>query len=110
VLLLGEDRQLLRRFESSNLPLGISKASDIAHAIEHFQWNAPAQLMLVSDGIVEACNADDVAFGEDLLISTLEQSNPGTAMTDVLQQTLQRFLKGSAAHDDMSMLVIDCPP
>lgn len=109
VLMFGADRLLQHRFESRNLPLGISKASDIAHAVERFHWDSPSQLMLVSDGIVEACNADDVAFGEDLLVSCLERRDPGMAMTDALQQTLRRFLQGSTAHDDMSMLVIDCP-
>ena len=109
VLLFGEDGRLQRRFGSSSLPLGILKTTEIAHAIEHFTWQSAGQLMLVSDGIVEACNAEDVAFGEARLIETLESRAPGLAMSEALQQSLQAYLGGSVAHDDMSMLVIDCP-
>ncbi len=72
VLLFGEDGRLQRRFGSSSLPLGILKTTETAHAIEHFTWQSAGQLMLVSDGIVEASNAEDVAFGEARLIE-----NPG---------------------------------
>jgi serine phosphatase RsbU (regulator of sigma subunit) len=109
VLLFGEDGRLQRRFGSSSLPLGILKTTEIAHAIEHFTWQSAGQLMLVSDGIVEASNAEDVAFGEARLIETLESRAPGLAMSEALQQSLQAYLGGSVAHDDMSMLVIDCP-
>ena len=109
VLLFGEDGRLQRRFGSSSLPLGILKTTEIAHAIEHFTWQSAGQLMLVSDGIVEASNAEDVAFGEARLIETLESRTPGLAMSEALQQSLQAYLGGSVAHDDMSMLVIDCP-
>ena len=109
VLLFGEDGRLQRRFGSSSLPFGILKTTEIAHAIEHFTWQSAGQLMLVSDGIVEASNAEDVAFGEARLIETLESRAPGLAMSEALQQSLQAYLGGSVAHDDMSMLVIDCP-
>lgn len=109
VFLFGQDGRLQRTFTSGNLPLGISKASEIAQNIEHFSWTEPAQLMLVSDGIVEACNSDDVAFGEEQLVATLERRQPGVPMVEALQQSLTAYLKGSVAHDDMSILVIDCP-
>lgn len=109
VLLFGENGRLQRRFASSSLPLGILKTAEIAQAVEHFSWQSAGQLMLVSDGIVEARNADAVAFGEARLVRCLEGRAPGVAMSDALQQTLQAYLGGSVAHDDMSMLVIDCP-
>lgn len=109
VLMFDAAGKLARRFESSNLPLGISKASEITGSIELFTWDRPARLMLVSDGIIEACNTDGVAFGEEQLIATLESCQPGAAMVDVLGQAMQRYLQGTVAHDDMSMLGIDCP-
>jgi serine phosphatase RsbU (regulator of sigma subunit) len=101
--------RLERRIASSNLPLGIMKTSEGVQGIERFSWVHSHQLLLVSDGIVEACNADDVAFGDKQLIRVVEQRPPGVELTDALQQALQQHLKGSNAHDDMSMLVIDCP-
>src|SRR5574343_810344 len=50
VFLFVQDGRLQRTFTSGNLPLGISKASEIAQNIEHCSWTEPAQLMLVSDG------------------------------------------------------------
>ena len=107
-LMFDAEGKLARRFESSNLPLGISKASEIAGSIESFTWDRPSRLMLVSDGIVEACNTDGAAFGEARLIATLEGALSGETMVTALGQAMQRYLQGTVAHDDMSMLGIDC--
>lgn len=109
VLMFDRAGRLVRRIASSNLPLGIVKTNDGVQGIERFNWVEARQLLMISDGIVEACNADDVAFGDEQLIAVAEHRSPGVELTDALQQALQRHLKGCSAHDDMSMLVIDCP-
>ena len=109
VLMFDSAGRLERRIASSNLPLGIVKTSEGVQGIERFNWVDARQLLLISDGIVEACNADDVAFGDEQLIHVVEHRAPGVELTDALQQALQHHLKGCSAHDDMSMLVIDCP-
>lgn len=109
VLMFDPAGHLERRFSSNNLPLGIMRSNDGVRGIERFKWTSAAQLLLTSDGFAEASDVDGVQFGEDRLIETIRQKSPGTSLIDALQKSLQAHLKGGHAHDDMSMLVIDCP-
>lgn len=109
VLLFDGSGRLARSFASNNLPLGILRTSDGVRGVEPFGWQQACQLMLMSDGVIEASDPAGVQFGEGRLLSVLDQRAPGVALIDALQQALQAHLQGGSAHDDMSVLVIDCP-
>lgn len=109
VLMFGPDGQIERRFVSTNLPLGITRNSDGVRGVERFTWERPAQLLLLSDGVPEASRTDGVAFGEDGLPQVLAERLPQVPLIDALTAALKAHLQGTCAHDDMSMLVIDCP-
>lgn len=109
VLLFDPAGRLLRRFVSNNLPLGILRTSEGVRGIERFGWTQACELLLISDGVIEATDLDGVLFGEDRLLRLLEGRQPGSALIETLNQALQAYLRGVAAHDDISMLVIDCP-
>ena len=109
VLMFGPDGQIERRFVSTNLPLGITRNSDGVRGVERFTWERPAQLLLLSDGVPEASRTDGVAFGEDGLPQVLAERLPQVPLIDALTAALTAHLQGTCAHDDMSMLVIDCP-
>lgn len=109
VLMFGPDGQIERRFVSTNLPLGITRNSDGVRGVERFTWERPAQLLLLSDGVPEASRTDGVAFGEDGLPQVLAERLPQVPLIDALTVALNAHLQGTCAHDDMSMLVIDCP-
>lgn len=109
VLMFGPDGRIERRFVSTNLPLGIARNSDGVRGVERFTWERPAQLLLLSDGVPEASRTDGVAFGEDGLPQVLAERLPQVPLIDALTAALTAHLQGTCAHDDMSMLVIDCP-
>jgi serine phosphatase RsbU (regulator of sigma subunit) len=109
VLLFDQAGRLARRFASNNLPLGILRTSEGVRGIEPFGWAQACQLMLVSDGVIEAHDPTGEQFGEERLANVLDRRPPGAALIDTLQQALQAHLSGGHAHDDMSILVIDCP-
>lgn len=109
VLMFDAAGHLVRRFASNNLPLGITRSNSGVGSIESFAWEQAGQLLLMSDGIAEASDAEGVQFGEERLIEAIAQKAPGATLIEALQQALEAHLKGGHAHDDMSMLVIDCP-
>jgi serine phosphatase RsbU (regulator of sigma subunit) len=109
VLLFDANGALERRFPSNNLPLGIMRSNDGVGGIERFRWTHPGQLLLTSDGIAEASGSDGVQFGEERLHRAIKQKAAGETLIDALQRGLSEHLQGAHAHDDMSMLVIDCP-
>jgi serine phosphatase RsbU (regulator of sigma subunit) len=109
VLMFDANGALERRFASNNLPLGIMRTNDGVGSIERFRWTHQGQLLLTSDGIAEASDADGVQFGEERLHRAIKQKAAGETLIDALQRGLTEYLQGRQAHDDMSMLVIDCP-
>lgn len=108
VMLIGADGDCLRRFDSLCLPLGVSREADAIGSVERFTWDSPARLVLLSDGVVEATSATGEAFGNERLLPALAQA-PGSHVIDALHTALTAHLQGAPAHDDMSILVIDCP-
>lgn len=109
VLMFDANGALERRFASNNLPLGIMRTNDGVGSIERFRWTHQGQLLLTSDGIAEASDKDGVQFGEERLHRAIKQKAAGETLIDALQRGLTEYLQGRQAHDDMSMLVIDCP-
>ena len=61
-----------------------------------------------SDGIVELCDPNGVQFGELGLIKSL-QAVPVDQMVTKVHQALEAHAKGGVGHDDMSILILDCP-
>lgn len=108
VLMLEESGRILRRFASRHLPLGVSKEIRDVGAAEIFAWETPCRLLMLSDGVVEAMDAKGEPFGETRLFGCLTAA-PGDPLIESLQTELRKHLQGHPAHDDMSILVIDCP-
>ncbi|QID16591.1 SpoIIE family protein phosphatase [Nitrogeniibacter mangrovi] len=107
VLMVDEGGRLLRRFSSRHLPLGVSETLEAGEATERFDWTAPARLVLVSDGVIEAMAPDGEAFGETRLRAVLGEA-PASTEVDRLHDALARHLGPAPAHDDMSVLVVPC--
>jgi len=65
------------------------------------------KLLLFTDGLVEACNADDESFGEQNLIR-IAQENPGSSaekLMDLLMRAAARHC-GQQFQDDASLIVL----
>lgn len=108
VLLLGEDGAVLRKFSSRHLPLGISRDREDLGAPQAFFWEAESQLLMLSDGVAEAADPSGQPYGEARLIEALAAMD-GRSLIDAVSASVQAHLQGQAAHDDISLLVIDCP-
>lgn len=107
VLLLAPDGGVIRRFASRQLPLGIAGAEGPADAVEAFAWGSPCRLLAVSDGVLEAADDAGIAFGEDRLGSAVRRI-AGQDLVSGLHAALSLHMGGRPAHDDMSILVVDC--
>ena len=106
--MIDDSGRIVRRFESRNLPLGVTREADGIKTFERFSWAEPARLVMLSDGVVEATAPDGEAFGEARLAHSL--ANPRSEdLIARLRAALTAHLAGTPAHDDISILVIDCP-
>ena len=105
--LLGPEGNLLARFPSVNLPLGIV---DEAHLIElplRFTWENNSQLLLCSDGLLEACAEDGSQFGSERLLQTAQRNAPEERF-DAISNALQQHVANGPAQDDISLMLLEC--
>lgn len=107
-LLLDEAGEPVRSFPSRHMPLGVTHDRQEVGAVETFTWETACQLVVISDGVIEATDREGKLFGSERLRACMA-SSVGTSPIERLQADLRAYLDGVPAHDDMSVLAIDCP-
>lgn len=108
VLLLGESHQVVAEIEAKQLPLGIVRAENFDASTQVFDISQVAQVLLCSDGLLDAQNANGEMFGEshfkEVLASPSQEEVP---LMEKLKRALLHFLDGMEPHDDISILTLD---
>ncbi|MDX9705999.1 MAG: SpoIIE family protein phosphatase [Azospira sp.] len=106
--LIAADGTLLREFPAHELPLGIVGSAEMNCQPVVFEWQTAAQLILHSDGLIDAESPDGKPFGRKQLLTTLVGTEP-SARRDAVQAALAAHLSRAPAADDISLLLLDCP-
>jgi PAS domain S-box-containing protein len=107
-MLIGPDGRVTQRFAPQQLPLGIIDTNDELLETVHFKWEKTNQLAIFSDGLIEAANREGVQFGNQGLLLAMGTTALGQRHQAV-RHALQLHLDGLTAHDDVSLLLIECP-
>ncbi len=107
-LLFDRGGNLAQEFVSTELPLGIVDNDAIGADPVRFAWSTESQLVLFSDGLIEAEGDAGRQFGKEGLIAGAANTLPGQRF-EAIQAALARHLGTGAASDDISLMVIDCP-
>ena len=100
--------RVARTFQSANLPLGIVSNDELGGDPEHFSWADESQLVLCSDGLLEATNASGIQFGTERLIAATANTSPSDRFAKI-ESTLAKHQGECIASDDISLMLIDCP-
>lgn len=95
-------------FPSANLPLGIINSGELGGSPQTFTWEPESQLILCSDGLIEATNPANEQFGTNGLIHAAANTSPADRF-EKIQAALHAHQNGCAASDDVSLMLIDCP-
>jgi serine phosphatase RsbU (regulator of sigma subunit) len=92
--------------ELCGLPLGARPG--IRYDERAIQLRPGDQLILISDGIVEAMNADHELFGFDRLAETIRQTNSATSQQalQAIWQAVERFRGDIEQQDDITLITI----
>lgn len=106
VLWLDRSGAVIERFASANLPLGIDVDDAMDVPPQRFTWTPGDQLVLCSDGLVEALGIGGDAFGQQRFEQVLHDNAPARRH-DAVRAALAMHLDGALAHDDVSLMVID---
>ncbi|MEY2631653.1 MAG: hypothetical protein RIR00_307 [Pseudomonadota bacterium] len=106
-LLLDPTGTPITRFTPSHLPLGIVSNAELDTTLEKFSWNPGEQLLMFSDGLLEAENPDGQQFGSEGLLKAIAGTSAQQRF-DIIRDELTRHLAGQLAADDVSLLLLDC--
>lgn len=105
---LSCDGKVLHLFKSTNLALGIVENSMMNTHTIAIPWQNDEQLLLFSDGVSEAENAAGKPLELETLIASIAALPCKERFTAVVQ-LVRDHLGGRPAHDDLSLLIVDCP-
>ena len=97
-----------KTFPSANLPLGIVSNDELGGEPQHFSWENESQLILCSDGLLEATNPQGIQFGVDGLIAATANTSPSDRF-EKIETALATHQDSAVASDDISIMLIDCP-
>jgi two-component system, HptB-dependent secretion and biofilm response regulator len=101
------DGVILRSWPPMHPALGILGSDAFSDRTELFRWVTPGQLYMCSDGLLEAENAAGEAFGPERMARVIASGAPESRFGRI-RTTVMAHLDGRPAHDDVSLLAIDC--
>ena len=102
------DGRVSRVFASEHLALGIVDHTQMECEPSIFNWEKESQLVLCSDGLLEATDKEGKQFGAAGLATAAANTSPAIRFSRI-EAALDRHLDGGLAADDVSLMVIDCP-
>lgn len=100
--------EILNRWDSSHPPLGILDYEDFDGKTDIYYWHEDGQLILTSDGVVEAEDGAGDRFGCQRVRDSLSRPWEGDRF-DSLKAALENFLGDRPGQDDISMVGLTCP-
>jgi serine phosphatase RsbU (regulator of sigma subunit) len=107
LLILNADGTVRQSVASTHPPLGIVDFDEDMAGVVTIPCPPGTQLLLTSDGLLEATGSNGDVFGTERLIGALAGAEPGNRLRAV-KEALSRHLGELAPHDDVSVLIIDC--
>lgn len=89
---------------SRHLPLGVRDAASFDGHCEVYPLELGDRLLLLSDGLLETCNEQGQAFGEERLLAVFAANRQADLLFAEIQQGLSNF--SAEAQDDVSMVEV----
>ncbi|OPX54105.1 Histidine kinase-like ATPase domain-containing protein [Oceanospirillum multiglobuliferum] len=98
--------QIVDTFASNQLPLGVLSATQYSVESHAARYNTGNQIVIFSDGLLEAENNNGEFFGEEKLLSCL--MNPSDRL-DNIKHALAEFMGDAVPHDDVTLAILSMP-
>ena len=98
---------MLRQFTSRHLALGILEDANFEAQLDSYVYETECQLIMVSDGLIEARNAGGEWFGVDRLTSLCTEASP-SVRSRALRSAIHGHLHYQQPTDDISLVSVVC--
>ena len=107
IFLVNENKDIVKKFNSEHLALGILPDVAFDGKTEFVSCEGNNAVVLYSDGLTEAENAEGKEFDEDMLTEVLKSDVDATILRNNIVEAVSTHLNGEKAHDDMSLVVLN---
>ena len=107
VFSVNENKEVVKKFESKHLALGILPDESFDAKTDFLACEGNNSIVLYSDGLIEAENSKGQIFDEDMLLDVLKTNENAVQLRNNIVGAVSNHLDGEAAHDDMSLVVIN---
>jgi hypothetical protein len=108
-VLLNPDGTVATQFDSIHLPLGVLGPDEFDDEVMHYHYgNRHCQILLCSDGAVDSADSGSMKSGMSRLLQAAHIADMAERLPCMVRM-LERQLAGKQAHDDIAMILVDCP-
>jgi len=107
VLVINENKEIVKKFKSKHLALGILPDEDFDGKTEFLSCEGNNSVVLYSDGLIDAENSEGKTFDEDVLLEMLKAETDAATLRNNIVDAVMKHLEGGKAHDDMSLIVLN---
>lgn len=107
VFVTNEDKDIVKTFDSTHLALGILPDESFDGKTEFVCCKGNNSIILYSDGLIEAENADGKPFDESMLLDILKTETDAASLRNNIVDAVTSHIGGGKAHDDMSLIVLN---
>jgi hypothetical protein len=103
----GHSHRIKHRLASTGLPLGIADNIDTREMLRYAPIAYDDKILLYSDGLVEARDAEDRQFGSERLLQAIADAAPNRIFEQIIDE-LDQHCGERAQTDDVTLVQIDC--
>ena len=108
VLIMAQERKILRRVGSSKLLLGIIPTSEFDTHTEVFSLHGVHSMFLYSDGLTEARSEHSIMLGQAGLERILQTAPYSGSWLEAAKSKIVQFIDSDSLGDDISLLHVKC--
>ena len=107
LLIDGASHEIRQRFASTGLPLGVDAEADMHEMLQTAPINLEDKVLMYSDGLIEARDIDDEAFGAGRLLQAISAA-PRDRIFDYVFERLDAHCGSQTQIDDITLAEITC--
>jgi CheY-like chemotaxis protein/anti-sigma regulatory factor (Ser/Thr protein kinase) len=108
LVLQDSNGQIVKRFDSQHMSLGILDKEDFEATVERYEANHGDRLIGFSDGIAELENAEGILLGEQGVELWLTE-NPQISAKEIAEKA-EEYLGDGERMDDITLVIYTCRP
>ena len=99
--------EILQCFPSTECALGIIDDGSYRLQTIAYQWDEPGELVIYSDGMLDAANARGELYGDERLLQAFGEGRQSSWFASI-KNHIQSYYNRQASFDDISLLTVRC--